>query len=291
TNVAQRQEKRPVVVYHIPETPADQAECQSNAPQLTEPLAVLQRPLEATSSSSLDGRLEKVNGPGTQLGPREAHQPPLLQPEARGTAKGDSSLVNFMDEFQLPQELLSSEQFPDIEKLIASIEPLLPECLFPPIDPKEATQDAASQEMPLEGAKRDKEVKNIRSEAKGKRPSDRQIKREAGVHHARTSSLPATRKSVSEGVVPIIDLCGSEDEEPRVHKSNTSKKHLEEPKLKHPAVSFISKGSFSQRQTTVMPPTAFIPRGHHLEGEGNSSSGQKAYERGGTTLGNASIAG
>uniref|UniRef100_A0ABM5FCR2 Nascent polypeptide-associated complex subunit alpha, muscle-specific form-like n=1 Tax=Pogona vitticeps TaxID=103695 RepID=A0ABM5FCR2_9SAUR len=70
---------------------------------------------------------------------------PMLDSQLLPPAQEGSPLMSSRDDIQLPENLLTD--FPDFEDLVSSMEPLLPDCIFPSLDPTEPRDSRQAQEL------------------------------------------------------------------------------------------------------------------------------------------------
>ncbi|XP_053227180.1 uncharacterized protein LOC128405034 [Podarcis raffonei] len=140
------------------------------------------------------------------------HPPPPPQPA------DEESLLR--DEFQLPEDLLS--KYPEIETLIASLEPLIPEGLFPPLASSETTK--GSEGMLAEAC--------LPEEALGSHQSLTPVS---------TRSFRVEAKSIADAPEPCKEV-------PKVLHPHSFVKDLN---IKGTEVTILRKGSATQGQASL----------------------------------------
>uniref|UniRef100_A0A8D2IPS9 DUF4629 domain-containing protein n=1 Tax=Varanus komodoensis TaxID=61221 RepID=A0A8D2IPS9_VARKO len=119
-----------------------------------------------------------------------------------------------VDGLQLPEDIFA--EFPDVEQLIASIEPLLPDCLFPPLEAVGAEDTLLESCLLAEAVGTGKsrgvsgQSQDLQGLASESHPPDSTLTSESPI------CLPAKEE------VPIIDLCNSDSDEPEAPGSHVS---------------------------------------------------------------------
>lgn len=217
----------------------------------------------------------------------------------------DSSLlVDFMNEFQLPQDFLDKE-FSDIENLVTSIEPVLPEGLFPAldqsIDSKEVTESSSFTELASETFLSNDIPGTDEATSIGDQSRDKTAfvvetsETDTCVSPATTSLSLVPTKPLSKEAIQIINLCESEEEDSEAATSEADSiitiHSLEGPEADFLTMSLLGRGSVLEGQKALMHSVAFVPIDQQEKKRNKPMSGSISCERKGKPLASRSIPG